>query len=150
MYCSNCGNKVTPELNYCNRCGGKMQKHENPNESLAKSLSTSLGYIGFAGFLSLVGIIAILTKDRWFEPAALVLIVGLFLTTLFGISGMILKQIFKLSENNKTTTNTPETNFQPAELNPPTTNKLQAPTEAPASVVENTTKTLDEVMVERK
>ena len=137
-------------LNYCNRCGGKIEKNAEPEStSVAKNLATSLGFIGVAGFGVLIGIIAILTKSD-FDQAALVLVVGLYLTTLFGICLSILRMIPKVSGNAETFQNNAPTFSKPSEIKSPTANQLEEPKQAPASVVENTTRTLDKVPVERK
>ncbi len=149
MYCSNCGNELKAGLNYCNRCGGKVARAVSGNDSVAKGLATSLGYIGLFGFLSLVAIVAILIGNEVDAPV-IVVVTAMFLATLFGISFIILRQISKLSE--KTTesnqTNTPSINVK--ELNSPITNQLEEPKHAPASVVEHTTRTLDKVPIKHE
>ncbi|MCB1024056.1 MAG: hypothetical protein KDB79_06695 [Acidobacteria bacterium] len=151
MYCSNCGNQVREGLNYCNQCGGMMQTPDSPEKnSIAKSLSSSLGYIGFAGFLTLAGILAMLLKRESLDPGAIVGIIFLFLAALTTICYLILRQISKLADTpNKSNQNTP--NYEsPQELNSANANLLHEARERPASVVENTTRTLDKVPVERK
>jgi len=149
-FCSNCGNEVTQGLNYCNRCGGKIQGSGEPESTtIAKNLSSSLGYIGIAGFGVLIPIIAILTKSN-FDQAAIILVIGLYLTTLFGICMSILRMIPKVSGNTESSQNSAPEYSKPSQLESPTTNQLEEPKQAPASVVENTTRTLDKVPVERK
>ena len=116
---------------------------------LQKVSRASLGYIGLFGFLALVGIVAILINNGGDEPL-IVTVTAMFLATLFGICFIILKQISKLSGN---TTESKQSNTDPSstikEINSPITNQLEEPRQAPASVIENTTRTLDKVKVER-
>ena len=51
MYCSACGTKLQVDLNYCNRCGQRVGPDKEKG-SLAESLSSSLGYVGSAGFIA--------------------------------------------------------------------------------------------------
>ena len=150
MYCSNCGNKVKEELNYCNACGGRIADGEKKDkQTVSANLASSLGYIGAAGFGVLVAIIAILSKNSRIDVPALITIVALFLAALFGICFMILRQISKANGTQEKQV-LPDTQYvPPASLNAPTTNQLESPKDAPASVVENTTRTLDKVPVER-
>ena len=149
-YCSNCGNEVKRGLNYCNQCGGKIQgNEENESTSVANSLATSLGYIGPAGFGVLVGIIAILVKSDFDQPA-LVLVIGIYLAALFAICFSILRMIPKVSESSGKQQPLAQQYVEPKTLDSPTTNQLEEPKHAPGSVVENTTRTLDKVPVERK
>ncbi|NNF00279.1 MAG: zinc ribbon domain-containing protein [Pyrinomonadaceae bacterium] len=149
-FCSNCGNEVKQGLNYCNRCGGKIQgEDESESTSVAKSLATSLGYIGAAGFGVLIGIIAILTKSD-IDPPALVAVIAFYLVALFGICFSILQMIPKVSGKRDQSRTTSPDHASPAQLDSPTTNQLEEAKVAPASVVENTTRTLDKVPIERK
>ena len=149
MYCQNCGNKVETSLNYCNRCGGKISGEAEEQKSISKTLASSLGYIGAAGFAVLIGIIAILAKNSRIDPPLLMMIILAYLGALTGVCWMILRQISIMSgvkEKSK-----PEAEYAPPQaLKSPTTNQLGEPTQPPASVVENTTRTFDKVPVERE
>lgn len=151
MYCSNCGSKVREGLNYCNQCGGKVQDTgPSKNDSVAKNLSTSLGYIGIAGFGALVGLVAILMRRDSLDPAIIVLVVLFYLSALSLISLMTLHQISKFAGLSKEPReNIPDHEHSPQIYSSPA-NQLNEATERPASVVENTTRTLDKVPVERK
>lgn len=150
MYCSNCGNKVREGLNYCNQCGGKVQNAgSSENESVAKSLSTALGYIGFAGFGALVGLVAILLRRDSLEPAAIVAVVFFYLTALSAISFMILRQISNLAGSTNRTDKSVPNHEDPGQVYSAPANMLDEAKQRPASVVENTTRTLDKVPVER-
>ena len=122
---------------------------EPESTTVAKNLASSLGYIGAAGFGVLVGIIAILTQSNFDQPA-IILVIGLYLATLFGICFSILRMIPKVAEKQDSSAGFTNQSSRPDQLNAPNTNRLEEPKQAPASVVENTTRTLDKVPVERK
>ncbi len=120
------------------------------NESVAKNLSTSLGYIGFAGFGALVGLVAILLRRESLDPGAIVAIIVFYLAALSLISFLILRQISNLAGRSKEADKTIPDYEQPQAINSANVNQLNEARERPASVVENTTRTLDKVPVERK
>ncbi|MDQ3798080.1 MAG: hypothetical protein M3384_01395 [Acidobacteriota bacterium] len=163
MFCSNCGSGgINPELNYCNRCGAKVSKPEaGAGKSVSENLSSALGYIGGFGFLGFIFVIIALVKND--VPVRALVAVSLFyLAALFGICYLILQQI-SASSNSAASGKLPAAlipdlrdNFQAGQqLNPADTAQLESPREpasdaaASASVTENTTKTLDEVLLKR-
>ena len=149
MYCSNCGNKVTEGLNYCNRCGGKVQGIDSVvSESVAERLASSLRWIGFGGFIALIALVAMMLKDNILD-ATVVTIIAMFLTTLFGICFLILWQISKLTASQSNSTRVDSSASAPAGLESKIPDQLEQPQQPPASVVENTTRTLDKVPVTR-
>lgn len=149
MYCSSCGNKVSEGLNYCNRCGGKVPGIDSGNsESVAERLASSLRWIGFGGFIALIALVGMVLKDNMLD-AAVVAIIAMFLTTLFGICFLMLWQISKLTAGQSNTTRVDSGASAPAELESKIPNQLEQPQQPPASVVENTTRTLDKVPITR-
>ena len=148
-FCANCGNSIKQGLNYCNQCGGKIQDKDEPEStSVAQNLSSSLGYIGVAGLGVLVGIIAILMKNN-FDTPALIIVIALYLATLLGICLSIINLILKVSEKPNTSKNTVQDARTSNQLETPDTKQLEEP-QQPASVVENTTRTLDKVPIDRQ
>ncbi len=151
MYCLNCGNELNEGLKYCNSCGGRIQNNEDSeSKSIAKTLAVSLGIIGAVGFGALLGLVAILLKSGTLDHAVIVLIVGLYLTSLSMICVTVLRNITKLSANPKVNANNQRAYDPPSQLRPTQTNQLEESKQQPASVVENTTRTLDHVPIERK
>ena len=149
MYCSNCGNKVNEGLNYCNRCGGKVGgQGSEESESVARRLASSLGWIGFGGFFMLVGLVALILKERMPE-GAVIAIIGMFLTTLFAICFVTLRQISKLSTGGSQPKRVNSDASTQKELDAGLRNQLEESKQPPASVVENTTRTLDKVPINR-
>lgn len=150
MYCSNCGSQIKPELNYCSRCGAKVAKTdlEIPT-SAVEGLSSMLGAIGVFGFVGYIFVALVLVK--YGVPVnALVAISLFYLGALFGICHLILKQIAASSGKSAAPVSDFRNNFQADQLNSASTAQLESPREpADVSVTDNTTKTLDEVLLKR-
>jgi uncharacterized membrane protein YvbJ len=150
LYCSSCGSRINPELNYCSRCGTKVSKNDSETQkSLAENLSSSLGYIGGFGLIGFIFVALVLVKNG-VPVNALVTISFFYLGALFGICYLILQQIDTSSKKSSAPLSAFHNNFQIDRLNPANTAQLESPREpADASVTENTTKTLDEVLLKR-
>jgi uncharacterized membrane protein YvbJ len=150
MYCSNCGSQIKPELHYCSRCGTRVSKIDaETQKSAVDSLSSMLGAIGVFGFIGYIFVALVLV--RYSVPVnALVAISLFYLGALFGICHLILKQI--AASSGKAAAHVPDfrNNFQTDQLNAANTAQLESAREpAAASVTDNTTKTLDEVLLKR-
>jgi len=148
MYCERCGKQLDEALNYCNGCGAQLRKESGDQRSVLNSLVIAVIVISIAGFGVLAGLLAILLdKLPNAEPA---LVFGLFyLATLFGIAFMILRQISRLIDaklkGNDIDASVPiRREERPVQLPPTSTAQLEEHRE-PASVTENTTRTLENV-----
>lgn len=146
MYCSNCGTQIQPELNYCSRCGARVGRAEpEARTSVASNLSSSLGYIGGFGLIGFIVVLSILLK-RNVDPAALTMILLMYLGTLLGICFMILRQL-------KTEKSAPalpaaefQNDYQTGRLPAADTAQLEEPKQQPvSSVTDHTTRTLDKI-----
>lgn len=148
MYCSNCGTQTKQELNYCNSCGMRLTENKDSENSIAKSLSSALGYVGVFGLVGFIFLILILLEQR-VEDGLVGVIAVFYLATVFGISAMILKQISNTKSTEAKPNNTPDF-VPPQQIKSVNTNQLEEPKQAAASVVDATTRTLNKVPVERK
>jgi hypothetical protein len=153
VFCSNCGSRISPELNYCSRCGAKVSKNDSETrKSVSENLSSSLGYIGGFGLVGFIFVVLALVKND-VPVKALVALSLFYLGALFGICYLILQQIAASTSAGKSAAPVSDfgNNFQPDRLNPANTAQLESPREpaASVSVTENTTKTLDEVLLKR-
>ncbi len=155
MYCSRCGSLIAEELNFCSRCGERVNKTELAESSKKQSemldnLAITAIFIGLGGLGCLVGLVAILLGNGVI-PQVLVLIVLAYLAAWFGVSYKLLGQISKLVDANlerkKSKENEP---YQASQISARRTAQLESVREPIASVTENTTRTLDEVLVEKK
>lgn len=149
MYCSGCGTQLNADLNYCNRCGNRVAG-EADRTSVAKNLSGSMGYIPGVGFFSYIFVVIALVKNG-IPGNIIVPITFFYFAALFAICYLVVKQSTALSRQEGQ--NRPHLpGEQPADYSAPvTTSRLGELSEpAPGSVIERTTRTLDEVPVDRR
>ncbi len=153
MYCATCGSLIDEKLNYCNRCGNRVAKDELVKQtavtaSVLKSLSVSTGWVGVVGLGGLIGLIAILVNNH-VVPELIAILSLLFLATTFGICFLLTRQISRLTDTALTTMENSTQKPVPEQLNAPVTGQIESPRPPLASVTENTTRTLDEVLAKR-
>ena len=150
MYCSTCGNQVKKELNYCNYCGGKIEKSDSGNSlSAFQSISTAVGAVGLGGMVAII-VFALKLLNKNVDISAVVVIIGMFLATILAIIYMTIRLMPQYLE--KSTSNGHQLpNFvQPRSLTSANTAQLEESKQSPASVTENTTRTLADSFIERK
>jgi hypothetical protein len=150
MYCSSCATQIKPGLNYCNRCGTRVSRTDSDTQkSVAENLSASLSYIGAFGLIGFIFVALVLVKNG-VDNYTLGAISFFYLSALFGICYLILRQIDVSSAKSAASAPDFRNNFQTGELNPANTARLEsAPAPAAVSVTDNTTKTIDEVLLKR-
>lgn len=151
MFCSSCGSQIQSELNYCNRCGAKVGGGDPAiQKTVAENLSSAIGYVGGFGLLAFIFVVYLVMRNGG-NIRVLIPISFFYLATLFGICYLTLRQISELTgKSHPTPRKSIHETSEPAYLKPATTAQLGEPTIRPASVTENTTRTLDEVLIERK
>lgn len=151
MYCQKCGSQVNNKLNYCNNCGARLAKNsddESPRSMLDNLLTTTFLVVLF-GLGILVGLVAVLLQNG-VEHKAVIMISVFYLAAVSGICYMLLSQVPKLIDarlNQKIYENDAMT--APVQLSAPNTAQLEEPKQSPISVTDNTTRTLDEVLLKR-
>lgn len=140
MYCERCGKLLDETLNFCNACGAQLKKDADRSRSALTNLTNVLGAVSVVGLGVLVALIAILLDkvDR-FEPVFA--FSAVYLAVLFGICFMIMRQVSKLVDADLRARENSGVQKSAVQLPPRTTNQLEEFRE-PASVVENTTRTL--------
>jgi hypothetical protein len=148
MYCPECGNEIRAGLNYCNRCGSQVEKTSPESRSVAHNLSNALGAVAVFGILGFIAMLWVLLRND-FVWAGAAWICLFYLMTIFGISAMMIKQIAALTGTQRNPRRDIPTWRHEKELTSSTTAQLFEPRE-PTSVIEHTTRTLDEVAVPRK
>ena len=157
MYCSTCGQQIADHLNYCNSCGARLEKYVpvvGPNTAppqMAKGLSVVL-MMGFIGFVAVLKIV--LDNGRLDMPATVFILVG-YLTALTLIARMYFGYMWKSSGPGRDRTKhhgpSKEEYVPPVSFRATNTNQLQdRPPQPVGSVTDSTTRTLDEVLVERR
>lgn len=147
MYCERCGKHIDDALNFCNACGAQIKKESGDQKSVLNTLITALIVIATAGIGVLAGLLAILL-DRVPRPEPVIAFAAFYLATLFGICFMIMRQVSKMIDAKLSGKYIESANVQQplVQLPPRTTAQLEE-FRQPASVVENTTRTLDKVPV---
>lgn len=144
MYCSTCGSLINQGLNYCNRCGARVDKlaiREKPSAIIY--LSTATGFVGLGGLSLTVGLIAILLNFSVHSEVVVMLALA-FLTTVFGISFLMLRQISQMSNFSSAVK---EKVFENPQLNQTSAAQIEEPSQPARSVTENTTRTLEKELV---
>ncbi len=147
MYCANCGNQIKPELNYCNRCGGKIEKTEN-NQTAFQSISTAVTFVGLGGMI-LILIFALKLLKENVDISAVIAIIGMFLATILAIIYMTIRLMPQYLDKSKTSEKSFSDFVPPNSLSSANTAQLEEPKQTPASIAENTTRTLKEVFVKK-
>lgn len=150
MFCQKCGTLINANLNYCNNCGAKTAKNDEDKKSSPLGLLiSSLATVTIVGLGIFIGLIAILL-DKFQHPEPIVVIAAFYLSTLFLICFFIIKQISKLTDLHiQEKTQSAQPFYQNPQISAPNTAQLEEPKQQPISVTENTTKTLDEVLLKR-
>lgn len=151
MFCWSCGRQVKDNLNYCSNCGARVEKGKSENgHSWMHNPATSVGYLGIFGLGGFIVLVISLLK-RNLDPGFVFAISALFLAALFGICFLILRHTSNRSDKPATKDYTIEPDYAaPQKFRSEITNQLESPGEPIPSVTENTTRTLDEVLIERK
>ena len=153
MYCPNCGKGVDAKLRYCSGCGERLLKADEidkdgtPGKMLDNVLTTIFLVVMFSLGI-LVGLVAVLLNSS-VEPKFVMFIAIAYLAAVSAICYQLLSQVPKLIDAKLRSVETREAVLPDLQLPPKTTNQLEEFRE-PASVVENTTRTLDELRVRRK
>lgn len=152
MYCSTCGNKIAEHLNYCNGCGARIEK--NPlivGNSSSPYLGKALAVTAMMGFVGFIGVLKIVLDNGRLDMAATVIILLAYLATLFLICAMMIGHMWKNSGDIRIKRHEPKIPdyTSPASLHPITTAQLEEYRQPAASVTEHTTRTLDEVPLNR-
>ena len=154
MFCPNCGTTVNKKLKYCNSCGerlsksGEIDKDGMPGKMLDNILTTVFLVVMF-GLGILVGLVAVLLGSN-VEPKFVVFITIAYLAAVFGICYTLLTQVPKLIDARLKADGFAEESRQAVRLTPLTTAQLEEYREPIMSVTDRTTKTLDQVPLERR
>lgn len=149
MYCWSCGKQTSENLNYCSSCGARVDKTAATSGDMSwmSNPSTALSYLGIFGLGGFIFLVVVLLK-RSIDLGFVFAISLLYLSALFGICFLLIRQVSNHSDERKVKKNLREE--APTQFRPGITAQLEEPREPFITVTENTTKTLDEVLIERK
>ena len=149
-FCSNCGKPLNANLNYCSSCGTRVEA-EKPMVVRSGSPMLGIGAV-FLGIVGLIGFYPIMTEllHSGVNPPAIFLILVAYLVAVISMFTVLIWQSRKGGTEIKAKGNRPSEGFggQHA-FRGINTAQLPEPASQPASVTENTTRTLDEVPFRR-
>lgn len=153
MYCERCGKQLDEALNFCNGCGAQLKKSSGDAElkSVLNTLLVALIVVATAGIGVLAGLLAILL-DRVPRIEPVIAFSLFYLATVFGICFLIMRQVSKLIDaklSGKDLNEAVSPQEPLVQLPPKTTAQLEEQRQ-PASVVDVTTRTLEEVPIRRQ
>lgn len=150
MFCSGCGTQIQEGLNYCSRCGRRIDR-DTPDALAAMSSSVIAAYTGGVGFLAFIFVVLILAKNG-FPSGDMTKIAFLYFAALFGICFLILRQgSFKTTGTLPRSVDANGDPAAPVYLRPTATAQLVERPEAEiGSIVDHTTRDLEEVTAQRK
>ena len=150
MYCSGCGTQLQSGLVYCSRCGRRVAEDVASGSWFATPISAT-AVIAAVGFFMFMLVIRTLTRSD-LPPGLFVPISFFYFASLFGICFMVLRYGPRVQKEPK-----PKKAFDtgelaaPAYLSPVTTAQLEeARSFGIGSVTDATTRTLDEVTIEKR
>jgi len=145
MYCESCGKKIDESLNYCNGCGASQRTEVRSQKSLAAFLIAGLCVTTITGFVLLALTMAYMIDRVVPRIEPLFIFGGVFLFVLLGIAFLIMRQVSRLIDHELKVREVPKRAAEAlVRLAPKSTNQLDEFRE-PASVIDNTTRTLDKV-----
>jgi len=153
MYCSSCGTQIVDGIYYCSRCGSPTEK----NAVVVRNPSPGLFVVG-ASFVAIVGLGIIIPLlrillDSRLDPASIGFILLAYFATLVLMFSAMMVFAWKFwgstSIANKKAQQ-PNEYRPPATFRDPNTSQLYPGDPNFGSVTDSTTRTLDEVLVERK
>lgn len=153
MYCERCGKQLDDALNFCNGCGAQLRSgSETGQKSVLHTLVVALIVVATGGIGMLAVLLPILL-DRVPRMEPVMAFAVFYLAMLFGVCFMIMRPIMKLVDAKIAGKNiydpAPASKQPLVKLPPKTTAQLEAQRE-PASVVDVTTRTLEEIPASRK
>ncbi len=151
MYCSGCGTQLQLGLVYCSRCGRRVAEDVASGSWFATPISAT-AVIAAVGFFMFMLVIRTLTRSD-LPPGLFVPISFFYFASLFGICFMVLRYGSRAHTEPKPKKESFDTGelAPPAYLSPVTTAQLEeARSFGIGSVTDRTTRTLDEVTIERK
>ena len=151
MFCSTCGKQINENLNFCNNCGARIDSGIEVQSNSYGLISTAM--LGVLSIVELFGFVFLAIKliEKNLDPSFIFILLALYVAAVLGVSFLVFKQTanqnFKPRKKEKPDEKSALEKLSAistARLNP---SSFQAPV---ASVIENTTQTLDEILIERK
>ena len=153
MHCSNCGTRLTQNLNYCQHCGSRNQQSPLVAANAQSNLLVcAAGAIGTVGLIAFYPILRELLHSQLTPPAMVIVLIAYLLTVLLMFAvlvGHVWKRSgdFRISGSERADD---EGYSAPRSFRGVNTAQLEPAMERPASVIEHTTRTLEDAPFIRK
>ena len=151
MFCSTCGKQVNENLNFCNNCGARIDSktEEYQDRLYGLNSATIIGIIGMFGLFGFV-FLAIKLLEKNLDPGFVFMVLALYIAAVLGNCFLIFRHTSNQSLKSRKKDKSSEESA-PNKLSVETPPQLAPSYQSPiSSVTENTTRTLDEVLIERK
>ena len=151
MFCSTCGKQINENLNFCKNCGARIDSgieiQNNPHGLISTAIIGVLSVVGLFGFVFL----AIKLIEKNLDPSFTFMLLALYVAAVLGICFLLFKQTSNQNFKPRKKEN-PNEKHSPEQLSGVSTAQLNEPSfQIPfPSVTDNTTRTLEEVLIERK
>jgi hypothetical protein len=139
MYCSGCGNPLSPGLSFCNRCGTSLKERSNPKSNAIPAFLTAITLIGVIGLGVMLGGALTLRKDAALDEVTIGFFMLFTFLTVIVTEVLLVRQLSRLTEQPKQVFIAPPQTVQ-NELPPAPARSLAEPM---PSVTESTTRTLE-------
>jgi hypothetical protein len=150
MYCSNCGQSLNGDLNYCNSCGTKVErKAPAVSNSLSKPIAFAAIVIGGGGLFAFVPLLRELLRSSLDQALILIILVAYLLTVVLMFSVLIGNARKYLGEEKVKGGSVDDAYVSPASFRSVNTAQLNEPRDPPDSVTDHTTRMLENVQVKR-
>jgi hypothetical protein len=149
MYCSGCGSPIAAGLSFCNRCGASIKERGPASQSGAiGAIVTAMVVLGIAGMGLLLGGPIALKKEGQFDEELIVLFMFLTFLLCAFLEIFLYRQLGRITTANREPLALPAPTVMATEFRAP--QPLSLAEHAPASVTENTTRTLEYTREERR
>ena len=147
MYCSNCGQGLNGNLNYCNSCGTRVERSAMVvNGPSTKPMAVAAIFIGGGGLFAFIPLLRELLHSG-LDQAAIIIILGAYLLTVFSMFTVLIGKIWKHSGDVGVKGRIGIDDYAPPQRSFRSVNtaQLTEPHQPPASVTDHTTRTLEKV-----
>lgn len=137
---------MAADLNFCKNCGARNERNaQDKGNSSAGWIAFAAMLLGGIGLFGFYPILRELLRSPLETPAVVVLMIA-YLVAVLAMFSILVAQIRRTGDSNRkrVVPQVPDLT-QRAPLRSATTAQLEGPREAPASVTEHTTRTLEEI-----
>lgn len=150
MYCSTCGRPQNGNLNYCSGCGARIEKTESFDSTSPQRLfAAATGAVAVVGLIAFIPLVRVLLRSQ-LEQWPMIAIMGMYLFTVIMLFSILIGHARKQTERVRGKDYRFDGEYVPAPLlNRVDTAQLEPARAMPRSVVDSTTRALDEVAVRR-